>query len=295
MSKREFTTLATGFTYLEAPRWYQNKLWVSDFYTHKITSVDLDGNITEIADIPNQPSGLGWLPDGTMLMVSMRDKKVMKRNDDGSLEVYADLSDIAEGYCNDMLVDDKGRAWVGNFGFDLMNGGDFATATLARIDPDGSVHAAADGLYFPNGMVISPDGQQLIVNESFGNRVSSFTIHEDGSLGERKDWAVFGPLATGTDFGAYAAASVLAPDGSAIDAEGAVWIADCLGERVVRVKDGQIVDEISVAPMRTFACALGGEDGKTLFLCVAPDFEEHKRKAAREGVIWTTQVDVPAA
>ena len=290
----EFKKLAGGFTYLEAPRWRDGKLWVSDFYTHKVVSIDLGGKVTEVAHVPQQPSGLGWLPDGTLLVVSMKDKKVLWQDKSGQLKVYADLSEIAGGYCNDMLVDPQGRAWVGNFGFDLMGGGDFQTATLARIDTDCSVHAAASGLYFPNGTVLSPDGTQLIVNESFGNRVSSFQINADGALGERQDWAVFGKPATGPDLGQYINGSVVAPDGSAIDSEGAVWISDCLGARVIRVAPGgEILQEISVAPQGTFACALGGEDKRTLFLCVAPDFDEHKRKAAREGEIWTTKVAVP--
>lgn len=297
MSQREFKTLATGFTYTEAPRWRDGKLWISDFYTKAVYAIDLDGTVTTVAEVPNQPSGLGWLPDGTMLVVSMKDKKVMQINEDGSLTEYADLSGIAKGYCNDMYVDEVGRCYVGNFGFDLMNGGDMDTARLIMIDTDRSLKVVADELYFPNGTVRTPDKKTLIVNESFGNRVSAFTILEDGMLGERQDWAVFGPLATGPNFGDYAAASVVAPDGSCIDAEGAVWISDCLGQQAIRVKEGEIVETIDLTShnVGTFACELGGEDGKTLFLCIAPDFDEHKRSAAREGEIWTTQVAVPAA
>ena len=297
MSQREFTTLAAGFTYTEAPRWHDGKLWISDFYTKCVYSIDLDGTVTTIAEVPNQPSGLGWLPDGTLLVVSMKDKKVMKVTEDGSLEEYADLSSIAKGYCNDMYVDDDGRCYVGNFGFDLMNGGDMDTACLVMIDTDGTLKVVARELYFPNGTVRTPDKRTLIVNESFGNRVSAFAIQDDGTLGERKDWAVFGPLATGVDFGHYAQASVVAPDGACIDAEGAVWISDCLGQQAVRVKDNKIVETIDLSPFNvgTFACELGGADGKTLFLCVAPDFEEHKRTQAREGEIWMTTVAVGAA
>ncbi|PKG35980.1 MULTISPECIES: SMP-30/gluconolactonase/LRE family protein [Psychrobacter] len=297
MSQCEFTTLATGFTYTEAPRWQDGKLWISDFYTKCVYSIDLDGTVTTIAEVPNQPSGLGWLPNGTLLVVSMKDKKVMKIKEDGSLEEYADLSSIAKGYCNDMYVDDHGRCYVGNFGFDLMNGGDMDTACLIMIDIDSTLKVVADELYFPNGTVRTPDKRTLIINESFGNRVSAFAIQDDGTLGERKDWAVFGPLATGPNFGDYAQASVVAPDGACIDAEGAVWISDCLGQQAVRVKDNKIVETIDLSPFNvgTFACELGGVDGKTLFLCVAPDFEEHKRTQAREGEIWMTKVAVGAA
>ncbi|MCU0813489.1 MAG: SMP-30/gluconolactonase/LRE family protein [Burkholderiaceae bacterium] len=296
MASTAFTPLITGLSFLEAPRWHDGRLWLSDFYTHRVLAVDLAGRVETIAEVPQQPSGIGWLPDGRLLVVSMRDRKLLRREADGTLVVHADLSAVAGGHCNDMVVDALGRAYVGNFGFDLMSGAPPQRATLARVDPDGSVHAVAHDLCFPNGSVITPDGRTLIVGESFGNRMSAFDIAADGSLGPRRDWATFAPLPTATDFMGVLGQLAIAPDGCTLDAEGCVWIADAIGQRVVRVREGgEIVQTLSTAPLGVFACALGGDDGRTLFLCVAPDFNEHARRDAREAQLWTVRVDVPHA
>lgn len=292
----EFNTLLSGYSFFEGPRWRDGRLWLSDFYTHQVIACDLQGHVEKIADVPGQPSGLGWLPDGRLLIVSMRDRRVLRREADGQLVTHADLSNIATGHCNDMAVDAQGRAWVGNFGFDLMGGGGVQTASLARVDPDGSVHEAARELYFSNAILPTPDGRTLIVNETLGNRLSAFDIAADGSLGPRRDWAVFGPLVQSDKLDDYIAGGKVAADGGALDAEGAVWVADAIGNRALRVAEGgRVLQEVSTGAQGTFACALGGPDGRTLFLCVAPDFMEHHRAAAREAQIWTTRVDVPGA
>jgi sugar lactone lactonase YvrE len=291
-----FSTLISGYSFLESPRWRGGRLWLSDFYTHQVIATDMQGRVEKIADVPQQPSGLGWLPDGRLLVVSMRDRKLMRLEADGTLAVHADLSGVAGGHCNDMVVDRHGNAYVGNFGFDLMGGAPFTGARLARVAPDGQVSAAAEGLYFPNAAMITADGGTLIVAETMGNRLSAFTIAQDGSLGPRRDWATFAPLPEGQDLAAVMGQLKVAPDGAALDAEGAVWAADAVGHRVLRVAEGgQILQEISTGEMGVYACGLGGPDGKTLFLCVAPDFAEHARQAAREAAIWTTRVDVPGA
>jgi len=195
-----------------------------------------------------------------------------------------------------MVVDARGRAYVGNFGFDLMGGAPLETARLALVDPDGRVSVAAENLYFPNAMMITPDGRTLIVNETFGNRTSAFDIKADGTLGPRRDWACFGPLPQGRELAEVFPQAKVAPDGGALDAEGAVWIADAIGNRVLRVAEGgRVLDEISTGKLGVFACMLGGPDRRTLFLCVAPDFHEHQRTNAREAAIWTVAVDVPGA
>ena len=289
-----FDTLLSGYSYFECPRWHDGRLWLSDFYTHQVLACDLHGHVEKIADVPGQPSGLGWLPDGHLLVVSMRDRKLLRREADGRLVTHADLSKIATGHLNDMTVDAQGRAWVGNFGFDLMGGGAVCTASLARVDPDGRVTEAARELYFPNAILPTPDGKTLIVNETLGNRLSAFDIAADGSLGPRRDWAVFGPVVQSENMADYLAGGKLAADGGVMDAEGAVWVADALGHRVVRVAEGaRVLQEISTGAQGCFACTLGGADGRTLFLCVAPDFLEHNRVAAREAQIWSTRVDVP--
>ena len=292
----EFNTILSGYSFFEGPRWRDGRLWLSDFYTHQVIACDLQGRVEKIADVPGQPSGLGWLPDGRLLIVSMRDRRVLRREADGQLVTHADLSNIATGHCNDMAVDAQGRAWVGNFGFDLMGGGGVQTASLARVDPDGSVHEVARDLYFHNAILPTPDGRTLIVNETLGNRLSAFDIAADGSLGPRRDWAVFGPLVQSDKLDDYIAGGKVAADGGALDAEGAVWVADAIGNRALRVAEGgRVLQEVSTGAQGTFACTLGGPDGRTLFLCVAPDFMEHHRAAAREAQIWTTRVDVPGA
>lgn len=297
MADTRFSTLFSGFTFLEGPRWHNGRLWASDFYTHQVVSSDMSGNVEVVAEVPNQPSGLGWLPDGRLLVVSMRDRKVLRQERDGSLVVHADLSGIATWHANDMVVDSRGNAYVGNFGFDLMSGAPFATAPLAWVLPSGEVKIAAENLYFPNGSAITPDGRTLILGETFGHRISAFSINPDGSLGPRRDWAVFGPLLEPTDLQTAIANTKVAPDGmSVVDAQGAVWVADAIHNRVLRVAEGgRILEEISTGEMAVFACALGGPDGRTLFACVAPDFDERRRTAAREAAMWMTQVSVPAA
>ncbi|MBS3756354.1 MAG: SMP-30/gluconolactonase/LRE family protein [Desulfobacterales bacterium] len=296
MTTKDFSTIVSGYAFLEAPRWHDNRLWLSDFYMHQVIAVDENGQVQVIAEVDGQPSGLGWLPDGRLLVVSMVDRKILRREPDGSLRVHADLSSVAAGHANDMVVDGRGRAYVGNFGFDLMGGAPLDTARLARVDPDGTLSGAAEGLYFPNGAMITPDGKTLIVNETFGNRISAFDINGDGSLGSRRDWATFGSLPEGREIAEIMPQAKVAPDGGVLDAEGAVWLADAIGNRVLRVAEGgKVLDEISTGDQGVYACTLGGKDRRTLYLCVAPDFAEHNRKAAREASVLAVQVDVPGA
>lgn len=292
---REIRTLVTDMAYTECPRWHDGRLWFSDFYTHTIRSVREDGSDlrTEV-EVPQQPSGLGWLPDGRLVYVSMKDRKVMRQEADGSLVVHADVTDHVTGHPNDMVVDELGRCWLGNFGFDLMGGADIETASLLRIDPDGTVTTVAEDLWFPNGMAITPAGS-LLVDETFGNRVTAFDIEADGSLSNRRAFATFGELPSSRSVADALAGGVVAPDGCGLDAEGALWIADALNGRVIRVREGgEILDEIQPGS-GVFACLLGGSDGRTLFMSCAPDFDEHARSAAREAEICAVTVEVPHA
>jgi sugar lactone lactonase YvrE len=289
------TTVLDQRGFLECPRWHDGRIWVADFYSHEVLSAEEDGSGLRVeATVPEQPSGLGWLPDGRLLVVSMRDRTVKRREADGSLVVHADLGPFVTGHPNDMVVDALGRAYVGNFGFDLMAGEPIRPTVLLRVDPDGSVTPVADDLWFPNGSVITDDGV-LLVDETFANRVTAFDIGDDGTLGNRRPWATFGPPLTVADLGEALGQIVVAPDGCGLDAEGAMWIADAANGRALRVlQGGTIVDEISPGT-GVFACMLGGTDGRTLFLCAAPDSDEHARSAARQAQLLAVAVDVPHA
>lgn len=296
MTGRTLRTLFEGGGFFEGPRWRDGSWWVSDFYRHQVATVDLDGNETVQVTVEQQPSGLGWLPDGSLVISSMKDHKVLRWHD-GELSVLADLDGLCGGHLNDLVVDAHGRTYVGNFGFDLMGGGAPAPADLIRVDPDGTVTVVATDLFFPNGAVITPDGETLIVGETTGNRYTAFTIGADGSLGDRRIWAEFAPLPTADSFADALGQISVAPDGCTLDAEGHIWAADALGNRAVRVaQGGAIVDEIAAPDgLGIYACQLGGPDGTTLLLCSAPDFFEHNRAVAREAVLLTAEVDVPHA
>jgi sugar lactone lactonase YvrE len=280
-------------SFLECPRWHEERIWVADFYTKRVVSVAEDGSDFRVeVEVPAQPAGLGWLPDGRLLVVSMRDACVLRREADGTTVVHADLTGRVGGFANDMVVDRYGRGYVGNVGFDLMGGGGLVPACLVRVDPDGTVTQVADDLWLPNGSVITDD-EVLLVDESVGNRVTAFTIQSDGSLTDRRVWAKFGELPTTREVSGAIGQLVVAPDGCCLDAEGAMWIADAAHGRVIRVLEGgNIADEV-VTGSGLFACMLGGSDGKTLYLCSAPDFDEHARSAAREAELLAVRVDVP--
>lgn len=297
MADRMLSTLFEGGTFFEGPRWHQDHWWVSDFYRQRVFRLTTDGREEEILEVPGQPSGLGWLPDGSMLVVSMRDRRLLRRFVDGRVVVHAGLDGILTGHANDMVVDAKGRAWVGCFGFDLMGGADPKAAPLARVDPDGKASLAASDLLFPNGSVVPPDEKTLIVGESFGCRYTAFTIGDDGTLSDRRIWAELAPAPAYTTLEETFRQMKVAPDGCALDAEGHIWAADALGGRAIRVAPGNgIVDEIAMPDgLQCFACMLGGSDGRTLLLCAAPDFHEEERKKAREAVLLTTTVDAPHA
>lgn len=275
----ELKVLVDGLTFPEGPRWHAGRFYFSDFYTHRVLSVGADGKPETVATVPQQPSGLGWSPDGTLLIVSMLDRKLVKLVG-GKLETVGDMSALATGPCNDMVVDAKGRAYVGNFGFDRHKGEPERTACISRVDPDGRVVKAADHLLFPNGTVITPDGRTLIVGETYAKRLTAFDIAADGTLSNRR---VFADL--GTVF----------PDGICLDAEGAIWVADPRGNQVVRVfEGGRVARTISTGDRGAFACMLGGADRKTLYVCTNAGSGPGMAQK-RDGRIETLAVDVPGA
>ena len=291
----KFKILISGLSFTECPRWHDGRLYFSDFYTHRVLAVTLDGTMETIAEVPGQPSGLGFLPDGRMLIVSMRDRKILRRELDGSLVEHADLSGLAPWHLNEMLVDHHGRAWVGNFGFDLMGGANATTTNLTRIDRDGRAEVAAVGLGFPNGMVLTSKGNTLIVAETTMNRLSAFDV-ASGALGKRRTWAAFGDPPKSTKIAEIFSQVDVAPDGICLDADEAIWVADAKRNRLIRVaKGGEILDEVSTDGVGVFACMLGGKDGRTLFACVAPTFDEAEASANHGAAIWMAQVDVRRA
>lgn len=294
---RSLTTLVDGGHFYEGPRWHDGAWWVSDFYAHQVQRISPDGTVDVVLDVPGQPSGLGWLPDGSLLIVSMTDATLLRRAPDGTVSVHADFSAHVHGKANDMVVDRHGRAFVGNFGFDLMAGADPAPTCLVRVDPDGSTTVVADDFYFPNGAVILPDEVTLIVGETLGCRYRAFTIADDGSLTDPRIWAQLAPLPTLGTFEETLPQLGAAPDGCALDADGCIWMADALGGRVARVAEGgEIVDEVRTPEgMGAFACALGGPSGTELLICSAPDFFEHERAAKTEAVLYTVDVGVARA
>ena len=294
--KRALTTLVEGGNYFECPRWREDRWWVSDFYRHAVFNYDHEGRERLEVEVEAQPSGLGWLPDGDLLVVSMKDRRVLRRQADGTILTHAELFELTTGHANDMIVDRHGRAFVGNFGFDLMGGGIPAPASLVRIDPDGTAAVAAEDLWFPNGTVITDDGT-LIVAETLAARLTAFDVQPDGVLANRRVWAQVQPAPEPGDTEAMLSTVTFAPDGCALDAEGHVWAANALGAAICRVAPGgQIVDEVPMPEgLGVFACGLGGADGRTLIGCAAPDFHEEARKAAREAVLLTTTVEIPRA
>jgi sugar lactone lactonase YvrE len=290
-------TLAEGGAFFESPRWHDGRWWVSDFYRHLVFSVSASGECREVLEVAGQPSGLGWMPDGSMLVVSMRDHRILRWSAEAGAREHANVREYCGGLLNDLVVDAEGGAYVGNFGFDLMGGGDPAPANLIRVDPDGSASIAAEDLLFPNGSVITPDGKTLIVGETAGARYTSFTIDDDGSLSDRRVWAQLAPTPEITTLAETLGKLQFGPDGCGLDAENHIWCADEVNARCVRIAPGGAIVEEIKAPdgLDFFACMLGGEDGRTLLMCAAPDFAEDRRTAAREAVLLTSTVDVPHA
>jgi sugar lactone lactonase YvrE len=290
-----FTTLAGGLSFTECPRWRDGRLYVSDRYTRRVLAIAIDGAVETYARTTGLPCGLGFLPDGRLLITSMLDRRILRREHDGSIVEHADLSALAPGYLNDMLVDHEGRAWVGNFGFDLFGGAPACSTVLIRVAPDGTAGIAAQDLDFPNGTVLTPDRRTLIVAETLANRLSAFTV-SDEKLAGRRTWAAFGDPPTTTDVGLILKEAAVLADGICLDAEGAVWVADVVKQRLIRVAEGgAILDELKTEGLCAFACMLGGDDGRTLFACVAPTFDETEAAAHHRAAILMTRVAVPHA
>jgi sugar lactone lactonase YvrE len=270
-----------GFAFLEGPRWHEGRLWFSDMHTQRVYAADESGKVEAIARVPESPSGLGWLPDGRLLVVSMEDRALLRRERDGRLVPHADLSKVADYHCNDMVVDAVGRAYVGNFGFDLHKGEKPRPTQLALVQPDGRVSVAARDLRFPNGAVITPDGRTLIVGESFGGCLTAFEVGVDGALSKRRTFAALGAGAV--------------PDGICLDAEGAVWVASPMTKELLRVREGGHVAERIASDRMVIACMLGGSDRRTLYVLTSESIDPDECRRLRSARIERVRAPAPGA
>jgi sugar lactone lactonase YvrE len=276
------STLLDGLAFPEGPRWHEGKLWFSDVHNHRVMTVDMVGKATVVVEVPGRPSGLGWSPNGRLLIVSMTDRRLLAYDRDGLSEV-ADLSGLASFHCNDMVVDAHGRAYVGNCGFDLYvpEPAFHKQAEIVLVEHDGHARVVADGLSFPNGTVIVPDGNTLIIAETFANCLTAFEIKGDGSLTNRRVWAQL--------------EDNVHPDGICLDVEGAIWVASPSSSQVLRVHEGGRVSHRINVETTAFACMLGGTDRRTLFILTAATHQPDEARTKASGRIEFVRVEVPGA
>ena len=277
----ELRVLLQGLVFGESPRWHDGRLWVCDWGAERLLALDGDGQVETIAEVHSFPFCIDWLPDGRLLIVSAADGAVLTLAAGGELAVYADLGGLGPNPPNnEIVVDRRGNAYVDGGGFDMRAGEPFAPGTIALVTPAGEARQVADGIHFGNGMAITADGETLIVAESYGRRLTAFSIAADGGLGERRLWADLGEGV---------------PDGICLDREGAVWYADVPNRRCVRVAEGGEVLQTVEADRGCFSCALGGPQGRTLFI-VAREWHGGAAMRAGDGTgqVLSVEVAVPA-
>ncbi|MFW6093339.1 MAG: SMP-30/gluconolactonase/LRE family protein [Pseudomonadota bacterium] len=268
-----------GLCFGEGPRWHQGALWLSDMHANRVLRVHPDGCET-VCEVEHQPSGLGWLPDGDLLVVSMTDRRLL-RWDGRRLTTHAELWDVASHHCNDMVVDQSGRAYVGNFGFDLHGGATPRPAELICVEPDGCARVVADDLAFPNGTVITPDAKTLIVAESGARCLTAFDIATNGDLANRRTFAEQPEGAV--------------PDGICLDDAGGIWLASPSSNECLRqVAGGEVTHRVPL-DQSAFACMLGGEDGRTLHILTAASSDPDLCREKKSGRIEVWQAPYPHA
>jgi sugar lactone lactonase YvrE len=271
--------LLEGLHFPECPRWHDGRLWLSDMHAHRVLTVDAAGRAETVATLPTRPAGLGWDLGGRLLTVSMTDRRLL-RLDAGRWEQVADLRAIATFHCNDMVVDARGRAYVGTFGFDYEAGEPPVPGQIILVEPGGAARLAAADARFPNGMVLTPDGRTLIVAETMGPALRAYDVAPDGSLSGGRTWAAL------TD---------VVPDGICLDAAGGVWMASPIATEVVRVEEGgRITDRMAVSN-HAFACMLGGPDRRTMFVLTADNSMPEYCHEHASGRIETFTTQVPGA
>jgi sugar lactone lactonase YvrE len=271
-----------GILFGEQPRWHNDRLWFSDWGTRDVIAVDLDANSDVVLQAPSFPCCVDWLPDGTLVIVSGGEGLLLRQTPDGSLASYANLNVASSPPVgNELVVDGRGNAYVNGGGFDLMAGEPYAPGGITLVTPDGAASQVADGLAFPNGMLITADNETLIVAESYAKRLTAFDIEADGSLCNRRLWADLGDGV---------------PDGICLDSDGAVWYADVPNKRCVRVSEGGDVLQTIELDRGCFACALGGPERTTLFI-VATQWNGPQSMFAEppNGQLLSLEAPAPAA
>jgi sugar lactone lactonase YvrE len=274
----ELKILMDGLVLGESPRWHDHRLWFSDWGAQEVVAVDVDGKSEVIVRVASFPFAIDWLPTGRLLVVSASDRRLLRREPDGSLVTHADLVDLSDQPWNEIVVDGRGNAYINNIGFDFP-GGDFAPGILALVTPAGTVRRVADGVAFPNGMVVTPDNSTLILAESYASKLTAFDIASDGSLSNGRVWAELD--------GGF-------PDGICIDADNAIWYADVPNKRCVRVCEGGEVLQTIDLDRGCFACMLGGPDGRTLFMMAAEwPGAINEEGGARTGQLVTVKAPAP--
>jgi sugar lactone lactonase YvrE len=280
VSAADWSPVVTGLAFAEGPRWHDGALFVSDIFGCRIWRA-VPGHPAEVVhEVPGRPSGTGWLPDGRMVVVSMRDRRLLVEDGPGLREL-ADLSALVGGDCNDMVVDAQGRCYVGNLGYDVVAGAEPRSTCVVLVGEDQPPRVVADGLWVPNGMAVTPDHSTLLVAETRGGQITAFRIGDDGSLDGRRTFARF---------------AAAGPDGICLDAAGALWVASPATGEVLRVRDGGEVETTLDAPQgRAQACMLGGADGRSLFVCSTPTHDQDEALRRRPGRVDMVTVDVPRA
>jgi sugar lactone lactonase YvrE len=279
-----------GLAFGEDPRWHDGRLWYSDFYRHGVYSMNTAGDERLEHVVQGQPSGLGWLPDGDLLCVSMLDHQVLRFHD-GEASLFCDISPYCGFWANDMVTSTAGVSYVGNFGFDLdvmlRDEGAAAmmvnrppTTNLVAISREGDIIQVVPDMEFPNGTVITPDGRTLIVGETLSCRLSAFDIAADGTLSNRRVWAQLEYVYT---------------DGMCLDAEGQIWLANAIAPNCLRVREGGEITAMVETSQISFACMLGGEDRRALYIMTAPTSDRFKIADRRDGRIEVVEVAVPGA
>jgi sugar lactone lactonase YvrE len=280
MAERVLEARVEGLAFPDAPRWFGGQLWFSDAHGGTVLRADGDGRFEVVVEVPGGPGGLGFLPDGRLLVVATRDRQILRLDPDG-LVLHADLGDRAVGDANDLVVDAYGRAYVGCLGFDAAGEASPSPTSLLLVEADGTVHEVATGLELPNGMHLSPDGSTLIVAESFGKRLLAFDVAADGWLSGARVWADLQPNV---------------PDGICADDHGGVWVADPVYRQVFRVEEGGMVTHCHEAgDLAPYGCVLGGALRRVLYVCLAATSDPSETVERRAGRIAALPVEFSGA